>query len=506
MKTMSNDELKSEILRLTREYSKRVHASNRPAYDNSDLEFVTGSTTVPYAGRVFDEDEVEAAVSSALDFWLTLGPEGEKFERGLAEFLGVRSSVLCNSGSSANLLAVSALTSHKLPQKKRLLPGDEVITAASGFPTTVAPILQNGLTAVFIDVDPKTGNARSEQLEDAYVPGKTKAVMMAHALGNPFDISTTLQFCKKNDLWLIEDNCDALGSTYTIPRDHALQKHFPKAVRNQDGSLTKPTGSWGDLSSQSFYPPHHITMGEGGAVNIVNDIKLRTLVESFRDWGRDCWCPSGVSGTCNKRFGWNLGQLPDGYDHKYIYTHLGYNLKPMDFQAAIGLQQLQKLDRFNAARRENWHRLREGLKASSNWLDFQIPTHAKEDYASREFQWEISGVRTNPAWFGFGIRVKPNPMFSRNDLATALGRSQIDCRMLFGGNLVKQPAFIEVAKTKPEAIRSLNQLEGADDIMNNFLFVGVYPGLTTQMNEHISSVINSFVQSKVIMVAGELVP
>ncbi len=338
-------ELKQRILELTREYSQRAHAQNRPGYLAESASFTPGETTVPYAGRVFDEDEVEAAVSSTLDFWLTLGKEGERFEKSLCELLGVRNTLVVNSGSSANLLAISALTSHKLAPNKRLLPGDEVITVAAGFPTTVAPIIQNGLTAVFIDADPITGNARCEQLEDAFTPGKTKAVMMAHALGNPFDLKTTLEFCRDHDLWLIEDNCDALGCSYTLPASSRLLDQYKKDARNEDGSLTKYTGSFGDLSTQSFYPPHHLTMGEGGAVNIVRQAALKVLVESFRDWGRDCWCPSGKDNTCNKRFAWQLGELPEGYDHKYIYSHLGYNLKPLDMQAAIGSEQLRSCQR-----------------------------------------------------------------------------------------------------------------------------------------------------------------
>ncbi len=310
----SPDQLQAEILRLTREYSRQMHQGNLPGYGEAPgRPFVAGTDAVPYAGRVFTEEEVSAAVSSTLDFWLTLGKEGEAFEEGLATFLGVKKSILCNSGSSANLLAVSALSSPKLGNR-RLKAGDEIITVAAGFPTTIAPILQNGFVPVFIDNDPATLNGKVEQLEEAFSPGKTKAVIFAHTLGNPFNLSATVDFCKKHQLWLIEDNCDALGCTY-------------------DGKLT---GTFGDLSTQSFYPPHHLTLGEGGAVNIVNSLKLKVVVESFRDWGRDCWCASGMDNTCGKRFDWQLGELPKGYDHKYIYSHLGYNLKPLDIQAAIG--------------------------------------------------------------------------------------------------------------------------------------------------------------------------
>ena len=375
----SLSELKDEILRLTREYSIRAHAAQRPGSDTSRTPFVMGETVVPYAGRVFTEDEVEAAVSNALDFWLTLGPEGEAFEKELAAFLGVKYSILVNSGSSANLLALSVLTTHKLPANKRIMPGDEVITVAAGFPTTVAPILQQGAVPVFVDNDPATGNIRVDQLEAAFSPGKTKAVMLAHALGNPFDIASVLEFCKKHELWLIEDNCDALGCTYSMPIKRAQSLGFTENSPGipEDGThITRYTGTWGDISTQSFYPPHHLTMGEGGAVNIVSRPPLKTYAESFRDWGRDCWCPSGKDDTCGKRFGWNLGELPQGYDHKYTYSHLGYNLKPLDLQAAIGRKQLLKLPSFIQARSRNWEYLRRGLADLDDIFEFSIPTHA----------------------------------------------------------------------------------------------------------------------------------
>ncbi len=369
------DEIKSEILRLTREYSRQMHGAQRPGYEeNLPAKFVPGETTVPYAGRVFTEDEVEAGVSSMLDFWLTLGKEGEEFESRLAKFLGVKKSILVNSGSSANLVAFSALTSHKLPDEKRVLPGDEVITCAAGFPTTVAPMIQNGAVPVFIDNDPVTGNADVRMLEEAFTPGKTKAVMFAHTLGNPFQLDAVLQFCAKHNLTLIEDNCDALGCTYT--------RKLPSGE-----SVTKPTGTWGDLSTQSFYPPHHLTLGEGGAVNIVSRMHFKVLVESFRDWGRDCWCASGMDNTCNKRFGWQLGELPHGYDHKYIYSHLGYNLKPLDPQAAIGLKQLDKLPAFVEARKANWEQLRRGLADLEEFFEFSLPTHATA-WTRDGFQWD----------------------------------------------------------------------------------------------------------------------
>jgi CDP-6-deoxy-D-xylo-4-hexulose-3-dehydrase len=462
--------LRDQILTLVRDYAQQAHAGSLGGSARDGLTFVPNETVIPYAGRVFGSEEVEAAVASMLDFWLTLGPEGEAFERKLAGFLGVRNSILVNSGSSANLLALSALTSPKLGDR-RLKPGDEVITVAGGFPTTVAPILQNGCVPVFIDNDSATLNARVDQLDDAYSPGKTKAVMMAHTLGNPFDLAAMTDFCKRHDLWLIEDNCDALGSTY-------------------DGRLT---GSFGDLSTQSFYPPHHITMGEGGAVNIVREAGLKLLVESFRDWGRDCWCPSGKDNTCNKRFGWHLGDLPEGYDHKYIYTHLGYNLKPTDPQAAIGLQQLERLPAFVEKRRANWHRLRELLDPLSDVIDFQLPTHAT-GWTRAGFSWDGSGHQADPSWFGFMIRVRPQAAISRRDLAVALDRGKVGNRMLFGGNLVRQPVFSQMGKQEGAKFRVVGDLQGADGIMNDCLFVGVYPGLTEQMLEHIRDTVKSVVK------------
>ena len=494
MQELNNEQLRSEILRLTREYSRRTHVQNRPGYEDSAPAFVPGQTTIPYAGRVFTEDEVEAAVGSTLDFWLTLGPEGDKFETELAEILGVRKSLLVNSGSSANLIAVSALTSHKIPTEKRMRPGDEVITVAAGFPTTAAPLIQNGLTAVFIDADPITGNAKCEQLEEAFVPGKTKAVMMAHALGNPFDLKTTLEFCKEHDLWLIEDNCDALGCSYTMPAKSSLLADYPKDPRNADGSLTKYTGSWGDLSTQSFYPPHHLTMGEGGAVNIVRQVALKVLVESFRDWGRDCWCPSGKDNTCNKRFVWQLGELPEGYDHKYIYSHLGYNLKPLDTQAAIGRVQLEKLSTFIQARKDNWQTLRSGLASVEEFIEFALPTHATAWNRDGTFEWDSTGCKTDCSWFGFKMSVRKKAPFTRTELARFLDSKKIGNRMLFGGNLLRQPAFVQLRHDSPQSIRIIGDMTGADEIMNQTLFIGTYPGLSQPMLQYIVECINDFVR------------
>ncbi len=459
----SADDIKKEILRLSREYSRLQHTANRPGEDSLLKAFVPGQSVVPYAGRVFDENEVAAAVSSTLDFWLTLGPEGEAFEKELAVYLGVKRSIAVNSGSSANLVAMSALTSHKLPEGKRILPGDEVITCAAGFPTTVAPIVQNGAVPVFIDNNPVTGNALVSQLEEAFVPGKTKAVMMAHALGNPFDLSVVTAFCQKNGLWLVEDNCDALGCSYQMP-----------------GGSHQATGTFGDLSTQSFYPPHHLTMGEGGAVNVVRDMKLKILVESFRDWGRDCWCASGVDNTCNKRFGWKLGELPEGYDHKYIYSHLGYNLKPLDPQAAIGRVQLTKLPAFIEARKRNWQTLRKGLVGLEEFFEFSLPTHAV-GWSEEGFQWDASGCQTECSWFGFMMLVRSGAPFSRTEFARYLDEKKIGNRMLFGGNLLRQPAFVQLKKDRPDALRVVGELRGADRIMNEAIFIGVYPGLSPVM-------------------------
>jgi len=497
-------ELKAEILRLTREYSTRAHVAQRPGGDPERAPFVPGETIVPYAGRVFTEDEVEAAVGSTLDFWLTLGPEGEAFEKELAAFLGVKYSLLVNSGSSANLVALSALTTHKLPDHKRIIPGDEVVTVAAGFPTTVSPIIQLGVVPVFIDNDPATGNIRVDQLESAFSEGKTKAVMIAHALGNPFDVASVLEFCRKHDLWLIEDNCDALGCTYSMPIERAkalgITENSPGIP--QDGTLiTRYTGTWGDISSQSFYPPHHLTMGEGGAVNIVFRPPLKTYAESFRDWGRDCWCPSGKDDTCGKRFGWNLGELPPGYDHKYTYSHLGYNLKPLDPQAAIGRQQLKKLPAFIEARARNWEYLRAGLADLEDIFDFSLPTHATSwekslnpDSGNSSYSWDGTGCRTDCSWFGFMLRVKPSASFTHTDLARHLDEKKIGNRMFFGGNLLRQPVFVQLRKDRPAAFRVVGKMTGADAIMNQALFLGTYPGLTKEMMDYEIETIRVFVR------------
>lgn len=583
MNGSSPQELKAEILRLTRAYSALTHRANRPGEEASPGDWQPGQA-IPYAGRVFTEDEVEAAVGATLDFWLTLGPEGEAFERELAALLGVKYSLLVNSGSSANLIAISTLTTHKLPAHKRIQPGDEVITVAAGFPTTVAPIIQVGAIPVFIDNDPITGNVCAEQFEAAYVAGKTKAVMLAHALGNPFDVVAVLEFCRRHDLWLIEDNCDALGCTYSLPvarakalgLDHLLKlaeanagtgsagdvqgssssgvgpsastpvSSSQKVPFVQNGILTAYTGTFGDISTQSFYPPHHLTMGEGGAVNIISRPPLKAYAESFRDWGRDCWCASGKDDTCGKRFQWQLGELPKGYDHKYIYSHLGYNLKPLDPQAAIGRQQLKKLPAFIEARKQNWETLRTGLAHLEEFLDFTLPTHAvrwippSERVGSRSeegelsstgpqigdssfdsnFEWDSSGCRTNTSWFGFMIRVKPTAPFTHSDLGRHLDQHKIGNRMFFGGNLLRQPVFVQMRRDRPDAIRvvsadgqaltaaemelklkasahgeTVSPLPGADTIMNQALFLGTYPGLTAEMLAYEVAIISDFVKA-----------
>ena len=547
--------LKQRISAATRTYSRTFHTANRPGDDPQRPAFIPGETTVPYAGRVFTEDEVQAAVSSTLDFWLTLGPEGEAFEKELAALLGVRHSLLVNSGSSANLVAFAALTTHKLPPHKRIQPGDEVITVAAGFPTTVAPIIQSGAVAVFVDNDPTTGNIRAEQLEAAYSPGKTKAVMIAHALGNPFPIAAVLKFCRQHDLWLIEDNCDALGCTYSMPVELARELALDHLLKIAEAGthplirfeeienrklLTAPTGVWGDISTQSFYPPHHLTMGEGGAVNIIKHPPLKTYAESFRDWGRDCWCASGKDDTCGKRFGWQLGELPKGYDHKYIYSHLGYNLKPLDPQAAIGRQQLKKLPSFIEARKRNWEILRAGLADLEDVFEFSLPTHAAawqtpDNQQNRKpetgnlnqanpipvsglssqvsnFSWDSTGCRTDCSWFGFMIRVKPSAPFTHSALAHHLDEKKIGNRMFFGGNLLRQPVFVQMRKDRPESIRLVGShgatlpeindssiaaaFPGADAIMNTAIFLGTYPGLTQEMLDYEIQVIREFVKEK----------
>jgi CDP-4-dehydro-6-deoxyglucose reductase, E1 len=416
-------DLQARIQELVREYYQARHAV-RP--------FVPGQSPVPYAGRVFDDREMTAAVEAVLDFWLTLGPQGEAFERELAAYAGVRHALMVNSGSSANLVAVASLTSPQLDRPLR--PGDEVLSVAAGFPTTVAPILQHGAIPVFVDVQLATANVCADRLEGAVTP-RTRAVVLAHTLGNPFDLDAVLDVVRRHDLFLVEDNCDALGAEYR----------------------GRKTGTFGHLATQSFYPPHHLTTGEGGAV-LTDSARLKRIAESFRDWGRDCWCPSGKDNTCGKRFGWQRGQLPHGYDHKYIYSHLGYNLKPLDIQAAIGRQQLQKLDAFVAARRANHARLRAALAAYEEHLILPQATPGSA-----------------PSWFGLLLTVRDGAPFRRDELVRHLEGRRIQTRQLFGGNLLRQPAFQEVPH------RVAGDLTGTDKIMKDAFFVGVYPGLTPAM-------------------------
>ena len=438
------EELKQQILDLTREYYREVHGVKK--------EFKPGETFVNYGGRYFDDAEVVNLVDSSLDFWLTAGPWALRFENRLAKWLGVKHCAVCNSGSSANLLAFYALTSPKLGDRA-IQRGDEVITVAAGFPTTVNPIIQFGAVPVFVDVALPGFDIDVTQLETAYSP-KVKAVMIAHSLGNPFNLKAVKAFCDKHNLWLIEDNCDALGSEYTI-----------------DGE-TRKTGTWGHIGTSSFYPPHHMTMGEGGAV-YTNDPLLDKIVRSFRDWGRDCWCVGGVDNTCKMRFTGKFGELPEGYDHKYVYSHFGFNLKITDMQAAIGCAQLEKLDTIVAARRRNWARLHEGLKGVKQLI---LPEPE---------------ANSNPSWFGFLIAVKEDAGFTRNDLSEFLESRKIQTRNLFAGNLIKHPAFDEMRKSG-KGYRVVGELKMTDFVMNNGFWIGVYPGMTDAMIDWMIESIKAF--------------
>lgn len=429
------DALRSQIRELVRQY----HAATFLQQD-----FVPGQTGVPYAGRVFDADELLHLVDASLDFWLTTGRFAAQFEDEFAKFFGLRSALLVNSGSSANLVTLSALTSPKLSDRQ-LKPGDEVITAATGFPTTVNPIIQNQLVPVFIDTHIPTYNGDVSQLE-AGRSDRTRAVMMAHTLGNPFDLDAVVEFCRHYKLWLIEDCCDALGSTYR-------------------GKLC---GTYGDLATVSFYPAHHITMGEGGAV-VTNAPLLKTLVESFRDWGRDCWCDPGRENTCGKRFAWQLGELPHGYDHKYTYSHIGYNLKLSDMQAAVGVAQLKKLPAFITKRRENFSRLRDGLRDLEEFLILPQAT-----------------PQSAPSWFGFPIAVRPSAPFTRDQAVRHLQANKISTRLLFGGNLVRQPAYLNVNH------RRIGDLKNADFVMERVFWIGVYPGLTSEQLQFMIDTLHRF--------------
>ncbi|MBT9172006.1 MAG: GDP-4-keto-6-deoxy-D-mannose-3-dehydratase / pyridoxamine-phosphate transaminase [Syntrophomonadaceae bacterium] len=426
------EQLRREIFAKVSEYYRLAHQPTQEA------DFVAGKSRVNYAGRVFDENELVSLVDSALDFWLTSGRYEQEFQAKMSSFLGTMHVVTTNSGSSANLLAISALTSYKLGER-RLKPGDEVITVATGFPTTVAPIVQNGLVPVFVDIEIGTYNIDTDLLEAA-LSARTRAVFLAHTLGIPFNLDRVAAFARRHNLWLIEDNCDALGAKWN----------------------GKHTGTFGDLATFSFYPAHHITMGEGGAVT-TDDPVLKQLVTSFRDWGRDCWCDPGQDNTCNKRFEGQFGDLPAGYDHKYVYSHLGYNLKLTDMQAAVGVAQLDKLPAFIEKRRENWHRLYQGLKVLEEF--FILPNVPPQADASP---------------FGFVLTVRDDAPFDRREVTAFLEERRIQTRTVFAGNIVRQPAFTN--SNVPHRIAG--KLKSTDKVMTDTFWVGVYPGLSSSMLEY----------------------
>ena len=434
------DAMRQEILELVGKYYAEAFPK-KP--------FLGGISQLPVSGKVFDADELTNLVDSSLDFWLTSGRYAHEFEEEFAKVMGVKHAMLCNSGSSANLLAVSALKSDRLG-KRALVDGDEVITLAAGFPTTVNPIIQNRLIPVFIDCELGTYDATAEQMQAALSP-KTRAIVMAHTLGNPFNLDAVMQIAKENKLFVIEDSCDAVGATY-------------------DG---KPVGSFGDLSTASFYPAHHVTMGEGGCVQ-AKTASMRKIVESLRDWGRDCWCPTGEDNTCGRRFDWELGGLPYGYDHKYTYSHIGYNLKLTDMQAAVGVAQLKKLPGFIAARRKNFNRLYEGLKKYEEF--FILPQ---------------STPKSEPSWFGFLLTIRPGSPFGRYDLVQHIESHRIGTRQLFGGNLLQQPAYLNIPH------RVVGDLTNSDIITTNTFWLGVFPGLTDEMIDYMIAVVSEFVENKV---------
>ncbi|WP_257938579.1 aminotransferase, DegT/DnrJ/EryC1/StrS family [Campylobacter lari] len=437
---MNSDMLKQDILNKVKEYYKLYHA-------NKQTQFIEGKTKINYAGRVFDEKEMENLIDSSLDFWLTAGRYSEQFEKNLANFLGAKWAFLVNSGSSANLLAFYALTSPLL-KERQIKRGDEVITVAAGFPTTIAPVVQYGAVPVFVDMELQFANVDVTQLEKA-LSSKTKAIMIAHSLGNPFNIKVIKEFCDKNNLWLIEDNCDALGSKY-------------------DG---KYTGTWGDIGTSSFYPAHHITMGEGGAIYTNNPL-LKKIILSMRDWGRDCWCKGGKDNTCGCRFTQQFGSLPKGYDHKYVYSHFGFNLKATDMQAAIGCAQLEKLPEFIEKRQKNYQKLYNGLKNLSE-------LHLVETQPNSQ-----------PSWFGFMITLKDGVKFTRNEITSFLEECNIQTRTLFAGNIIRHPAFDSLEKDRD--YRVVGNLEVTEKIMNDSFWIGVYPGMSEEMIEYMICKIQEF--------------
>ena len=438
----NKSELKKEILEKIKEYYELVH---KPIQERK---FIDGETKVNYAGRVFDAKEMQYLVDSALDFWLTYGDYSKYFEKELAKYLGIKYALLVNSGSSANLLAFFALTSPLL-KDKQIKRGDEVITVAAGFPTTVAPIVQYGAIPVFVDMDLKYANIDVTQLELA-ISKKTKAVMIAHTLGNPFNLKIVKDFCDKNNLWLIEDNCDALGSTYE----------------------KKYTGTWGDIGTSSFYPPHHMTMGEGGAVYTNNSL-LKKIILSMRDWGRDCWCESGVDNTCGCRFSKSFSKLPNGYDHKYVYSHFGFNLKVSDMQAAIGCAQLEKFPSFVEKRKLNRKRLYEGLKGLRQLI--LVETQPNSD----------------PSWFGFMITLNDGANFTRNELVEYLEANKIQTRNLFAGNMTRHPMFDNMVLNKD--YRVVGDLKVTDKIMNDSFWIGLYPGMSDEAIDYMIKKIKEFI-------------
>jgi len=440
-------QLEEEIVARFRELGELRERNMKP--------FRPGEDPVPYAGRVYGAAEMVNLGQSAVEFWLTAGRFAAQLERRLAAWYGLRNAALVNSGSSANLVAFSALTSHVWGER-RVRPGDEVITVAAGFPTTVVPVLQYGAVPVFVDVERRTSNIDVSLLEQAISP-RTRAVMLAHTLGNPFDLDAVSAFCKAHKLWLVEDNCDANGSLY----------------RGQK------TGTFGDLATLSFYPPHHMTTGEGGAV-LCKTPQMTTVIESIRDWGRDCWCPSGKDNTCGKRFNWQLGDLPEGYDHKYTYSHLGYNLKMTDLQASVGLAQLDRLEGFGSARRSNWQFFRQQLEELSEFLELPEPT-----------------LGADPSWFGFLALVRRDAPFTRDQLVRALEAEKVQTRMLFAGNLVRQPALATLREQcrvegRAAPFRVVGTLSNTDAIMQRGFWVGVYPGLTHEMRSFVVDVIRQF--------------
>lgn len=439
---------KPSLLEQDQELRQQVFASVLEYYQFkfAAKKFIPGETYIPVSGKVFDQDELVKLVDASLDFWLTTGRYAAEFESRFAEWMGVKHCLLVNSGSSANLVALTALTSPKLGDK-RLVPGDEVITVAAGFPTTVNPIFQNQLIPVFVDVNLSTYDIDVDQLEAAFSP-RTRAIMVAHTIGNPFNLEAVMAFAEQHNLWVIEDNCDAVGSIYK----------------------GRKTGTFGHISTASFYPAHHMTMGEGGAV-LTNDSRLKKILESIRDWGRDCWCPPGIDNTCNKRYGWQLGDLPTGYDHKYTYSHIGYNLKMTDMQAAIGVAQLSKLPGFIEKRRQNFDFLYQQLQDLQDVLI--LPTAAPN---------------SEPSWFGFLLAVKSDAPFTRNQLVQHLEEQRIGTRLLFGGNLVRQPAY------KDLEYRVIGDLSNTDQIMESVFWMGLYPGLTDEMLIYMVDTLRAFVR------------